>query len=67
MSSQPPKVDTGVTPDGSTWTSVQADEGYVIVTASRGCPPWLVTLAARQIKQQLMPGQRALHERQDSA
>lgn len=30
--------------------------GHVMLTANPQAQPWLVTLAARQLKQQLMPG-----------
>lgn len=62
MSSQPPKVDTVVDMYGSTVTSVQDDGRHVIITASPGCPPWLVTIAARQAKQALMPSAQAAQD-----
>ena len=52
------------------WPALDLPEGWVTsvqvtteagghtcgVIASPGCPPWLVTLASRHAKQQLMPG-----------
>lgn len=32
--------------------------GHVLLTANADAQPWLITLAARELKQQLMPGAR---------